>query len=328
MLSVRGVHKKFEGERSKWALKGINFSSKPGNHIFVIGETGSGKSTLLKCIFGIYDLDKGNIKWNGERILGPSEQLIAGNPNMRLVEQEYKLSTFKTLEANLLESLPLGLYKKEQKERISEMLSLFELEGMGNKKPFELSGGQQQRAAIAKAFINLPSVLLLDEPFAHFDPQMRNKVFEFLHERIEKEHLLVITVTHDFYETLKNADLVMVVEKGKIIQSGASQELYGKPINLYVAGLLGEYNEVVVGQNKYFVRPEELAILDKGKYKAEIVNIRFCGHFIEITLLYKGVEIKSFAHLKFAHKIGDKVLFDFPLKSPTILPTGEIVPWN
>lgn len=328
MLSVRGVHKKFDGERSKWALKGISLKAEKGNHVFVIGETGSGKSTLLKCIGGFLELDKGQIKWDNHRVLGPNEKLIAGNEFIRLVEQEYNLNQFKSIEANLLEVLPFGLYKSEQKERVAEMLDLFQLNGMGKKKPHELSGGQQQRVAIAKAFIQLPKVLLLDEPFAHFDPQMRNKVFEFLRQHIDNQDLLVVTVTHDFNETLKNADNVLVLEKGKVIQSGSAQSLYQTPKNLYVAGLLGEYNLLNVRGRIRFLRPEDIHISEKGKHKAELLKVRFCGHYAELTLNYQDTYLTAYTHQMSNFTLGSMLFFSFPQKGLELVDTESLQEWR
>lgn len=287
MLKVRGLHKKFIGKRSSWALKGVSLELNQGQHAFVIGETGSGKSTLLKSIFGSETPEKGSVNWKGKR-QRHENQLIQGFEGMKLVEQDFNLKMFNTVRGVIESHLPVGLLKSEIKTKTNQLLNLFELQKSAHKQVLELSGGQQQRVAIAKAFASLPELLLLDEPFAHLDPQLKNNIFRYLQNEIREKNLSVITITHDYTETLKYADLVIVLHKGKVIQSGSVAELYECPLNLYVAGLLGEFNVIELDGEVRFCRAEHILLDKKGEYKGELSATRFCGHFYEVDIQFGG----------------------------------------
>ncbi len=282
LLRVFGVHKKFEGDRVRWALKGVSFDVMKGQHLFVIGETGSGKSTLLKCIYGLYSPDKGRVRMDGQRVRGPGEKLIPGHHKMRLVSQDMDYNAYQPVRLNLESALAPGYTARERDRKVKEMLILFQLEKESSKMPINLSGGQQQRLSLARSLIELPEVLLMDEPFAHLDPQTKNRIYHYLDEQIQNHRTTVITVTHDYHETLKNADSVVVLQKGKVVQKGAAQVLYNHPENEYVAGLLGEYNEMLIDNTPRFVRPEDLVVDDKGIWKGEVTGIRYSGFYREM----------------------------------------------
>ena len=284
-LRLQRVEKYFSSNKITKALKPLSLSIDLGQHVFVIGETGSGKSTLLKCLAGIHDLDGGEILLEGKPILGPAVNLIPGHHDIRLVEQEFSLKKFNTVSQNLEMALDSTLLVKQKKARIKQMLDLFGLHRMKNKLPTELSGGQQQRLALAVALIELPKLLLLDEPFAHFDPQLKSRIFEYLKTKISDQNLTVITVTHDFRETLKHADKVLVLNKGKKLQYEKVSLIYNQPKDLYTAGLLGEFNMLKQKGEIWLIRPEELRFSDVQTEQAvKIERVEFCGHYYEIVV--------------------------------------------
>ncbi len=283
-LRLKRVAKFFGDDKTVKALKPLSLSVNKGEHLFVIGETGSGKSTLLKCLAGKCDLEEGTILLNGEEVLGPQQNLIPGHDDIQLVEQEFGLKKFNSVYQNLEMTLNPHLLKKEKSARIKEMLNLFGLQQLKNKLPTELSGGQQQRLALAVALIELPKLLLLDEPFAHFDPQLKSKIFEYLSIKIQTEQITVVTVTHDYRETLKHADKVLILEKGKKVQFASVHDCYYKPKNLYCAGLLSEFNAYKFQGKQFLLRPEELQTDSKGKIGVQVTDVAFSGHFTELLV--------------------------------------------
>lgn len=315
MLKVRGIHKKYIGKRSSWALKGVALELQPGQHGFVIGETGSGKSTLLKIIYGSETPEKGSVNWKGEK-QNHQNQLIYGFNGMKLVEQDFNLKMFNTVRGVIESDLPVGLLKSEIKAKTDELLTLFELQKSAHKQVLELSGGQQQRVAIAKAFASLPELLLLDEPFAHLDPQLKNNIFRYLQNEIRDNNLSVLTITHDYTETLKYADIVLAMHKGKVVQRGEVAELYERPVNLYVAGLLGEFNVIIEAKELSFCRPEHIQLNKGGEFKGELVAKRFCGHFYEIDIKMNTNILLAIVPHTFDIEIDETVQFDIAITIP------------
>ncbi len=325
-LRLKRVAKTFEGNQEVKALKPLSLGLEKGKHLFVIGETGSGKTTLLKCLAGLYDLNEGEIQVEKNLVSGPSQNLIPGHEDIRLVEQDFSLKKFNTVYQNLEMILSATLLKKEKNAKIKSMLDLFGLTRMKNKLPTELSGGQQQRLALAVALIDLPKLLLLDEPFAHFDPQLKGRVFDYLRAKIVEEKVTVVTVTHDYQETLKHADLVLVLNKGRKVQLADPKTCYNSPKNLYSAGLLGEFDCWSVGEKQYLVRPEEIKLSDEKKgIKATMVSNAFCGHFNEITLRKNsGEEYVSYAAPEVNYKIGQQLFIDTSCRNRLINENGTI----
>lgn len=284
-LRLKRIEKSFSSTKVTKALKSLSLSIEQGQHVFVIGETGSGKSTLLKCLAGMYGIDGGEIILEGKSVGGPSVNLIPGHKDIRLVEQDFSLKKFNTIYQNLEMALDPTVLVKEKNKRIKKMLYFFGLNKMKNKLPTELSGGQQQRLALAVALIELPKLLLLDEPFAHFDPQLKSRIFEYLKSQIKEQKVAVVTVTHDFRETLKHADRVVVLNKGKKVQFDEVTQVYHQPKDLYTAGLLGEFNIITSNGSTWLVRPEELSFsAAKTTERVKVESIEFCGHYFEVAV--------------------------------------------
>ncbi|MFT6442310.1 MAG: ABC-type Fe3+/spermidine/putrescine transport system ATPase subunit [Salibacteraceae bacterium] len=288
-LRLKRVEKSFSSNKITKALKPLSISIEKGQHIFIIGETGSGKSTLLRCLAGMYDIDGGEIIIEGKSVGGPAVNLIPGHKDIRLVEQDFSLKKFNTIYQNLEMAVDPTVLVKERSKRIKKMLDLFGLNRMKNKLSTELSGGQQQRLALAVALIELPKLLLLDEPFSHFDPQLKSRIFQYLKIQIKEQKVTVVTVTHDFRETLKHADKVLVLNKGKKLQYEKVDVIYHQPKDIYTAGLLGEFNVITFTESKWLVRPEELSFSDtKTIQKVKIESIEFCGYYFEVVVTNKS----------------------------------------
>ena len=216
VISCNDVHKFYlAGQRSVYALKGINLEVREREFVSVVGKSGCGKSTLLHCIAGLLPTSHGEISINGERV----ER--AGRRDIGLVFQTSALLRWRTTLDNVLLPVEMyGLSRKELEPRVRELLRLVELEGFENQYPNQLSGGMQQRAAIARALVHDPSVLLMDEPFGALDAQTRETMNLELIRIWEATPKTVLFVTHDLQEAafLSNRVVVMSARPGTILE--------------------------------------------------------------------------------------------------------------
>ena len=224
-------------------LKDIVFSLKEGEHLAVLGESGCGKSTLLKLIYGLYDLDEGQIFWNNTEVLGPKFYLIPGMPFMKYLAQDFDLMPFITVGENVGKFLS-NFYPKEKQDRIDELLNLVEMSEFKHIKAKFLSGGQMQRVALARALAIEPRMLLLDEPFGALDAKVRKELRQGLRDIHDNTGLTTIFVTHDQGEAMAIADRIALLNEGRMEQVGTPEELYRNPKTLFVADFLGNPNVV------------------------------------------------------------------------------------
>lgn len=260
----------------------------------LVGKSGSGKTTLLKCIYGLENLLSGEVLLDGEKVTGPAFNLIPGHDEMRLVSQDFYVLDYHSVEENIFDKL-IGYTDEAKRKRASKLLKLLGLTTLRTTKAKFLSSGQKQRVALARAFAIIPKVLLLDEPFSNLDKLLTEKLFDFILKEVKKQHTSVILITHLAEEALKFTDKLAVLEKGKIIQTGKKWDVYYRPKNSRLAGLLGDYN--ILHQNdlekksrnkfksKTFIRPDKIKLADKNQavdLVATVSNCTFNGKCFEI----------------------------------------------
>ena len=267
-------------------LKTISFSLEKGTHLSIMGESGSGKSTLLKAIFGLLDLDSGEIFWNKKQVLGPNFNLVPGEKYMKHVAQDFDLMPFTTVAENIAEFL--SVFEKEKHEaRIQELLEVIELLDFAHVKVKNLSGGQKQRVALARALAQEPEILLLDEPFSSIDQFKKNQLRHSLFPYLKEKGITVITATHDPNDVLSFADNVLVLKEGKIIAHDAIQNLYQKPKQKYIASLFGQVNELPISLLKEYsemdasilIYPHEFEISKDTGFEVYVINNHFKGGY-------------------------------------------------
>ena len=222
-------------------LHSISFSLSKGKNLALIGESGCGKSTLLKLIYGLYDLDEGQIFWNDIEVLGPKYHLIPGMSFMKYLAQDFDLMPYITVAENVGKYLS-NFYPEEKKARISELLEIVEMTEYANVKAKFLSGGQMQRVALARVLALEPEVLLLDEPFSHIDNFRKNSLRRKLFGYLKEKEITCIVATHDSTDVLSFADEVAIIQEGRIIESGIPKFIYDNPRDKYVASLFGDVN--------------------------------------------------------------------------------------
>ena len=266
--------------QDKLVLKNISFSLTRGKNLAIIGESGCGKSTLLKLIYGLHDLDEGQIFWNETEVLGPKFHLIPGMPFMKYLAQDFDLMPFITVAENVGKYLS-NFFPEDKQARISELLEIVEMTEYANVKAKFLSGGQMQRVAIARVLALEPEVLLLDEPFSHIDNFRKNSLRRKLFGYLKEQKITCVVATHDSTDVLAFADEVAIIKDGEIIESGIPKFIYDYPKNRYVASLFGDVNEIKIDGGLKFVYPHQLKVSINSDFKVEVVNSYFRGsHYL------------------------------------------------
>lgn len=269
-------------------IENISFEIAKGQNVAIIGESGCGKSTLLKLMYGLYDLDNGEIHYNGEPILGPKFNLIPGEDYIKYLAQDFDLMPYVTVEENVGKFLS-NIYKDKKKARVQELLEMVEMTEFAKVKAKYLSGGQQQRVALARVLALEPEILLLDEPFSQIDSFRKNALRRNLFNYFKKKQITCFIATHDSTEALSFSDETIVLQNGKLIAKGNSKELHDNPPNYYVASLFGEVNVLKLSHfvdleeedETLLLYPYQLKVVEVGKMKAVVKQSYFKGsHYL------------------------------------------------
>lgn len=280
MIHIKKLQKQFEGAKNK-ALDKVSFEIEEGQFVSVLGESGAGKTTLLKIIAGLEQADAGEALFEGEKIKGPLEQLIAGHPSIELVHQDFELAHHTKVELNVKQKLRgRNVTDREVKRLVKKVLYDCGIYHLKDKKVEELSGGEKQRLAIARALVTNPSLILLDEPFSHLDHPNKEYFKELLLDIKQNTQLSILMVTHNAPDALELSDNIIVLRKGKIVEKGPSEKLYFAPKNIYTAALTGDYNLVEFDGVMRILRPESMKITQENQHdsiQTQVVSIRFQG---------------------------------------------------
>lgn len=239
IIQFKNIVKSYDGEKN--VLDNISLDINENEFVTLLGPSGCGKTTLLRILGGFLTPDSGSVIFEGKDI----STLPPYKREVNTVFQSYALFTH----LNVFENIAFGLrIKKEPQDvivqKVKRMLKLVNLEGYEKRKVSALSGGQQQRIAIARALVNEPKVLLLDEPLAALDTKLRKEMQQELIRIQEEVGITFIFVTHDQEEALTLSDKIVVMDGGKIQQIGTPEEVYNNPANRFVANFVGEINMV------------------------------------------------------------------------------------
>lgn len=329
IIELVGVSKDFDGTI---AVSDFDFYIRKGEFVTFLGPSGCGKTTMLRIIAGLEMPTQGKILLNGKDITSLPPYMRPINT----VFQRYALFPFLNVYDNIAYGLKLKrvkatyvdkkgnkvekiekLTKAEIDEKVSKALKIVDLEEFEKRKVNTLSGGQQQRIAIARAIVNEPEILLLDEPLAALDLKMRKDMQLELKEMHKKLGITFIYVTHDQEEALTMSDTIVVMKDGKVQQIGKPQSIYNEPKNAFVADFIGESNifsGTMVGDkkvrfiNKVFdcvdefplnekvdvvVRPEDVEIVgeSEGYVSGDITSCIFKGVHYEMVMMVGRTEI-------------------------------------
>ena len=311
LIDLVGITKSFDGET---VLDDLNLYIRENEFLTLLGPSGCGKTTTLRILGGFENPDKGSVIFNGTDIT----HLPPNKRQLNTVFQKYALFTHMTIAENIAFGLKI---KKKSKayidDKIKYALKLVNLEGYENRMPDSLSGGQQQRIAIARAIVNEPKVLLLDEPLGALDLKLRQ---DMQYELIRLKNELGITfiyVTHDQEEALTMSDTIVVMNQGYIQQIGTPEDIYNEPQNAFVADFIGDSNiiggtmiedrlvEILgarfqcvdegFGRNcpvDVVIRTEDIDLLkpEEGTIQGVVTHLIFKGVHYEMEVMANGYE--------------------------------------
>jgi sulfate transport system ATP-binding protein len=262
------------------ALEDVSVRVEDGALMALLGPSGSGKSTLLRIIAGLETPDTGNVRI--------AEQDVTDAPartrGVGFVFQHYAPFKHMTVHDNVAFGLTVRRApKREVSERVEELLKLVRLDGLAKRYPSQLSGGQLQRMALARALAPQPKVLLLDEPFGALDVQVRGELREWLRRLHEEIHVTTIFVTHDQEEAMDVAGQIVLMNAGKIEQTGSPRDLYEHPSNEFVMSFVGPVNRL----GDALLRPHDIQILthpDGSTVEALVRRVVHLGFEVRVEL--------------------------------------------
>lgn len=235
-VELKNVTKRFG---TNTVIDDLSLSIPQGSMVTLLGPSGCGKTTVLRLVAGLEKPTEGKMFIDGEDVTDRSIQ----QRDICMVFQSYALFPHMSLGDNVGYGLKmLGRPKAEIKERVEEALEMVDLAGFGDRFVDQISGGQQQRVALARALILKPKVLLFDEPLSNLDANLRRSMREKIRELQQQFNITSLYVTHDQSEAFAVSDMVLVMNKGKIMQLGSPQELYRQPASKFMASFMGDAN--------------------------------------------------------------------------------------
>lgn len=311
LIDLQHISKSFDGQP---VLDDLNLYIRENEFLTLLGPSGCGKTTTLRILGGFETPDEGKVIFDGKDIT----RIPPNKRQLNTVFQKYALFTHMTIAENIAFGLKIRKKSRDYiNDKIRYALKLVNLEGYENRSPESLSGGQQQRIAIARAIVNEPKVLLLDEPLGALDLKLRQ---DMQYELIRLKNELGITfiyVTHDQEEALTMSDTIVVMNQGYIQQIGSPEKIYNEPENAFVADFIGDSNiigatmvedklveilgtrfpcvDTGFGTNKpvdAVIRPEDviLSAPDKGRMKGIVTHLIFKGVHYEMEVTANGFE--------------------------------------
>lgn len=331
LIRLEGIVKSFD---DTVVLNGIDLSVDENEFVTLLGPSGCGKTTTLRIIAGFEKPDQGRVYFEGKDIT----DMPANQRPVNTVFQNYALFPHMNVFENIAFSLRVKNVKEDEiKKRVAKALKQVNLKGFENRRIDQLSGGQQQRIAMARAIVNEPRVLLLDEPLGALDLKLRQEM-EYELVRLKKElGITFIYITHDQEEALTMSDKVVVMNEGYIQQEGTPQEIYDEPVNAFVADFIGDSN-IVPGQMAdekvvkidgieypcidgtaegfpprrrvdVVIRPEDIDIVPygEGQWNGTIVSKLFIGVHYEMLVQSEHGKIEWLLQNYDQHEVGEKI---------------------
>lgn len=238
LLSIENLTVRYQSG-SAAAVADVSLAAEPGQLLALLGPSGSGKSTTLRCVAGFIASDTGEIALNGQSITAvPPERR-----GTALVFQQPTLFPHLSVGENVAFGPRMrGVERAERLQQAEAMLAAVQLGGYARRRPHQLSGGQRQRVALARALITQPRVLLLDEPFAALDPELRDEMRALVRQLQREQHLTTLLVTHDQQEASIMADRIALLIEGRVQQVSEPETFYRRPASLAVARFFGAQN--------------------------------------------------------------------------------------
>ena len=345
MIEVSNLSKTYENGYE--ALKNVNFSIQKGELVCLLGPSGCGKSTLLNIISGLLDATSGDIKFDGQSVIGVAPE----KRDIGFVFQNYALFPHMTAKENVMFPLTVGkgkISKKEARKNVQKYLKLTHIEDIAHKKPGQLSGGQQQRVAIARALVQQPKVLLMDEPLSNLDARLRLQIREEIRALVKEVGITTIFVTHDQEEALSIGDRIILLNEGIVQQADKGQNLYLNPANRFVANFIGnpvidlfqmnwdgerlvnstfnisefQLNNINFEKDKSYclgIRPENIQPNDSDfDFQAQIKDIELIGRDRILKFEIDEKQYRSLVKVENEINVGDTVKFKINMEKAFI----------
>ncbi|PWJ87883.1 ABC transporter ATP-binding protein [Oceanotoga sp. DSM 15011] len=328
-LNLKNLKKIFKSDGvENIAVDNFNLDIKEGQLVTFLGPSGCGKTTTLRMVSGFENPSAGNI-------ILDEKDITNDPPNKRdisMMFQSYALFPHMNVRENIEFGLKLKKFSKKRiKEKADKIIELTGLSGMEKRRPDQISGGQQQRVALARSLVMEPKVLLFDEPLSNLDAKLRESMRLEI-RRIQKElNITSIYVTHDQIEAMSISDLIVIMDKGKIMQIGSPYEIYSKPQNKFVADFIGNVN-FLEGKISY-IGEDYIKVFNKE------LNEEFIGYSdkelkkddeVYIVLRPEGINTKKENRENYISGIIDKYVFlgsnielDIRLKNGKLLHVNE-----
>ncbi len=343
-LEVRDLGVSFPGPAGATrVIEGLEFSLARGQIGCLLGPSGCGKTTALRAIAGFVRPDHGELRIDGRVIAAAGAWVEPEQRGVGVVFQDYALFPHLNVEGNVgfgLRQVPPA----ERRERVARMLRLVGMPDLGQRFPHELSGGQQQRIALARALAPGPALLLLDEPFSNLDPDLRERLAMELRDILNEARTTALLVTHDQYEAFAMADVIGVMQRGRIAQWDRPHQLYHRPHTRAVADFVGlgsflpgrlreapggpavEFELGVLpiqactdatqarasagahGEVVVLLRPDDVVHDDLSPLLAEVVRKAFRGaQFLYTLRLHSGAQLLALVPSHHNHAIGERI---------------------
>lgn len=303
MLELIGLEKRL-GRGTQ--LHEISLRVPVGTTTAVLGPSGSGKTTLLRLVMGLETLDGGELRFEKRVLAQDGRTLVpAEKRGMSLAFQDFTLLPH----LNVRDNIGFVLRQRAQSRRIiNQLIDMFELQTVVDRKIDKLSGGEQQRVALARALGMRPRVLLLDEPFSNVDPGLREQLQHRLKEWLVQGQVTALLATHDQREAFLLSQRIAVLRQGRIIEQGTPQSLYATPRDAWVAEFLGHANilhgeqwakaGIMRGLDRsqaYMVRPEAIRLVSaaEGSATGRVESAHFAGFYQDVVVdLHQGLKLK------------------------------------
>jgi iron(III) transport system ATP-binding protein len=325
-LALSGISKSFGSQQ---VLKGLSLEVKNGEFVAVLGSSGSGKTTLLRLIAGFDDPDTGEISIAVKIVAAKNVFVPAEARKVGYVPQDAALFPHLSVSENIAFGLK-GLSKVAKADRVRQLLKLVSMEEFETQSSTSLSGGQKHRIALARALAPEPELILLDEPFAALDAELRSRIRDEIKDVLDKVSSTTILVTHDQEEALSIADRVALLRDGNFAQVGNPREIYSAPVDLGVATFLGDsvivdgvvekdkvstslgqltlLNSAKEGsRGKVAIRPENFYLQPDLNGDSVVVGRQFFGHDAVVEVKTPKQLIRARSSGPFAPEVGMKV---------------------
>lgn len=286
-IELKNISKRFG---TGFAVEHLDMVVESGTFTTFLGPSGCGKTTILRMIAGLETPDEGEI-WFDDTCVFSSERKLLVPPekrNLGFVFQDFSLWPHMKVFENVAFPLRAKGQTDDLERRVREALKAVRLEGYEDRYPEQLSGGQQQRVAFARAIVGEPKCILFDEPLSALDAILRDEMRMEIRRLTSRMGTTSVFVTHDQIEAMSMSDTIMVLNQGRIEQSGSPEEIYREPASRFVANFIGKSNWI--DENSMF-RPEFLYLeprKDSVSYEVEVVNQQFLGDTYELHLNMNG----------------------------------------